>query len=165
MIRCTTAEMRIKRSRTTEMQKHHKYCVTRADSKKMLKAGAAQQQANFIYPSFCIRQKTIVFVNISFFPAFLVYLHSKYSLHSLRKYICEKKTSKCQTQENYHLYFTSWILDRQLFVNEENKLLCKRKYIFGDLQRSTVKWCKKSSKFKIKRNVFHLQDNCRKRKK
>lgn len=31
--------------------------------------------------------------------------------------------SKCQTQENRHLYFTNWILERQLFVNRENKLL------------------------------------------
>lgn len=146
MIRCATAEARIKCSRTVKMQRHHKYYITRGDSKKMLRTGAAQQQANFIL---CIRQKTSVTVNISFFQL-LVYLHLKYSLHSLRKHISERKTSKCQAQENHHLYITSWILDRQLFVNEENKLLCKRKHIFGDLQRSALKWCKKSPKLKIK---------------
>lgn len=51
----------------------------------MLKAGAAQQQANFVYQTFCIRQKSSVFVNISFFQ--------------LSLYICIENTA-CTAPEN-----------------------------------------------------------------
>lgn len=144
-----------------KMQRYYKCYITSEDSTKILRTGAAQQQANFTCPSLYIRQKTSVFVNISFFSAFLVYLHLKYSLHSPRKYLRENTKLKCQKQKNHYLYFTNWILDRQLFVNGENKLL--KESVSWEVFRQVLSAVAKSPQnSKSKRNVFHLQGHYRK---
>lgn len=47
-------------------------------------------------------------------------------------------------------------------VCQQRKQIAQRERILGDLQRSTLSCCKKAPKLKIKRNVFHLQGDCRK---